>query len=64
MPQVAKAHLEAHVNYIHFNPVKHGLVKQVVDWPYSSFHRYIRGLIADKLGWGYKFMRLRSFLII
>ena len=33
---------ERHVDYIHFNPVKHGLVKRVRDWPYSSFHRYVR----------------------
>ncbi|WP_131775234.1 REP-associated tyrosine transposase, partial [Legionella cincinnatiensis] len=32
----------AHVNYIHFNPVKHGWVKEVIDWPYSSFHKYVR----------------------
>ena len=31
-----------HVDYIHFNPVKHGLVGRVADWPYSSFHRYVR----------------------
>jgi len=31
-----------HVDYVHYNPVKHGLVKQVKDWPYSSFHRYVR----------------------
>lgn len=31
-----------HVDYIHFNPVKHGLVQRVSDWPYSSFHRYVR----------------------
>jgi len=31
-----------HVDYIHFNPVKHGLVTRVRDWPYSSFHRYVR----------------------
>jgi len=30
-----------HVDYIHFNPVKHGLVKQVKDWPWSSFNRYV-----------------------
>ncbi|MFT4255879.1 MAG: transposase [Pseudoxanthomonas sp.] len=30
----------AHVDYIHINPVKHGHVLRVVDWPYSSFHRY------------------------
>lgn len=29
----------AHVDYVHFNPVKHGLVSDVRDWPYSSFHR-------------------------
>jgi len=37
-----------HVDYIHYNPVKHGLVRQVADWPYSSFHRYVRqGLLSD-----------------
>lgn len=34
--------LEQHVNYIHYNPVKHGLVKRVRDWSYSSFHRYVK----------------------
>ena len=34
--------LQTHVDYIHFNPVKHGLVKRVSEWPYSSFHRYVR----------------------
>jgi putative transposase len=32
--------LRHHVDYIHFNPVKHGHVRHAVDWPYSSFHRY------------------------
>jgi len=43
--------LERHIDYIHFNPVKHGLVSRVGAWPYSSFHRYVkRGLLpAD---WG------------
>ncbi|MBK8817026.1 MAG: transposase [Methylococcaceae bacterium] len=31
---------ERHVDYVHVNPVKHGLVTQVSQWPYSSFHRY------------------------
>lgn len=31
-----------HVGYIHYNPVKHGYVKSLVEWPYSSIHRYIR----------------------
>ena len=30
---------ENHVNYVHYNPVKHGLVKNVKDWPYSTFHQ-------------------------
>jgi putative transposase len=29
------------VEYLHWNPVKHGLVKSVADWPYSTFHRYV-----------------------
>ena len=29
-------------DYIHYNPVKHGYVKEVKDWPFSSFHRYVR----------------------
>ena len=37
-----------HVDYVHFNPVKHGLVARVRDWPYSSFHRYVRsGLLPE-----------------
>ncbi|HEX3504717.1 MAG TPA: transposase [Xanthobacteraceae bacterium] len=31
-----------HIDYIHYNPVKHGLVSQVCDWPHSSFHRYVK----------------------
>src|SRR6266540_861424 len=31
-----------HVDYIHFNPVRHGYVGRVKDWPHSSFHRMVR----------------------
>ena len=31
-----------HMDYIHWNPMKHGYVKRVADWPYSTFHRYVR----------------------
>ncbi len=31
-----------HIDYIHYNPVKHGLVKSVCDWPYSSFHQHVK----------------------
>ena len=37
-----EADFETHVNYIHYNPVKHKLVERVMDWPYSSFHRFVR----------------------
>jgi putative transposase len=33
---------ERHVDYVHFNPVKHKLVTRTRDWPYSSFHFYVR----------------------
>ena len=36
---------QTHADYIHYNPVKHGIVKTVAQWPYSSFHRFVR------LGW-------------
>lgn len=37
--------LQRHVDYIHYNPVKHGWAARVKEWEYSSFHRYV------KLGW-------------
>lgn len=33
---------ERHFDYIHGNPLKHGHVARVRDWPYSSFHRAVR----------------------
>ena len=42
------------MDYIHYNPVKHGLVKRVLDWPYSSFHRYANeGVYETEWGVGY-----------
>ena len=42
---------QSHIDYIHYNPVKHGYVTKAVDWPYSSIHRYIKnGVIADDWG--------------
>jgi putative transposase len=31
-----------HVDYVHINPAKHGLVKTMTGWPYSLFHQYVR----------------------
>ena len=35
----------AHIDYCHINPIKHGYVQRVADWPYSTFHRDVeRGI--------------------
>ncbi len=40
-----------HADYIHINPVKHGLVAAATDWPYSTFHRYVgKGIYAADWG--------------
>jgi putative transposase len=40
-----------HVDYCYYNPVKHGYVSKVGDWPYSSFHRDVRaGLFPEDWG--------------
>ncbi len=42
-----------HMDYLHYNPVKHGLVESAADWPYSSFHRLVReGVYAADWGGG------------
>ncbi|OQW88249.1 MAG: transposase [Thiotrichaceae bacterium IS1] len=40
-----------HIDYIHYNPVKHGWVTHVIDWPYSSFHRFVKQGICSPT-WG------------
>ena len=40
-----------HVDYIHYNPVKHGYVERVVEWEYSSFNRYLaQGIYPENWG--------------
>ncbi len=46
-----EADFARHVDYIHFNPVKHGLVPRVSGWPHSSFHKYVRDGILPQ-DWG------------
>lgn len=36
-----EADFAAHMDYIHINPVKHGHVARVADWPFSTFHRFV-----------------------
>ena len=33
---------ERHIDYVHWNPVKHGYVDRCIDWPYSTFHRNVK----------------------
>ena len=40
-----------HVDYIHYNPVKHGLVSCASEWPHSSFHQYGRKGVLPQ-DWG------------
>ena len=43
--------LNNHINYIHYNPVKHGHVKNVKDWEYSSFHKFVENNLYNS-DWG------------
>lgn len=47
-----EADFQAHMDYVHINPVKHGLVSRVTDWPFSTFHKLVeRGVYpADWAG--------------
>ena len=45
--------LEQHINYIHYNPVKHGLVEFASHWMFSSIHRYIKQGILP-VNWGHR----------
>jgi putative transposase len=38
--------LAAHIEYVHANPVKHQLVAEIDDWPFSSWHRWRRSNLA------------------
>ncbi|MEB3279644.1 MAG: transposase [Lyngbya sp.] len=43
--------LMQHIDYIHYNPVKHGLVHAPKNWEYSSFHRYVKNAVLTP-NWG------------
>ena len=40
-----------HVDYIHWNPIKHGYVDRISDWPHSTFHRFVAENIYSS-DWG------------
>ena len=37
-----EADYRTHMDYVHVNPLKHGLVTRVQDWPHSTFHKYVK----------------------
>jgi putative transposase len=39
---------QRHVDYIHYNPVKHGYVENPTDWPHSSIHKFIHDGIIEE----------------
>lgn len=48
--------LERHCNYIHYNPAKHNYVKEAINWPWSSYRRFVRDdrfidLSQENLDW-------------
>jgi len=34
--------LQRHIDYIHYNPIKHGLVEKIEDWPWSTYHKFVQ----------------------
>ena len=44
---------EKHMNYIYYNLVKHGVAKEVSNWPYSIFHRYIKKAFMEWIERGF-----------
>ncbi|WP_296949114.1 transposase [uncultured Massilia sp.] len=47
----SEADMQCHMDYIHFNPVKHGHVAMAAEWPYSTFWRYAKaGIYAADWG--------------
>ncbi len=43
--------LNNQIDYVHYNPLKHGLVKYVKDWKFSSFHNFVKKKLYEK-DWG------------
>jgi hypothetical protein len=51
IPSISNSIAPRHIDYIHFNPVKHGYVSRVLDWPRSSFHRFVaKGILLPDWG--------------
>jgi putative transposase len=44
-----EAHLRRALNYLHYNPVKHGYADDPYGWPWSSLHGYLEAEGREKL---------------
>jgi len=44
--------LQSHIDYIHYNPVKHELVKDVDEWQWSTYHKYVKAGYYGKVDLG------------
>ena len=54
-PRSGGGGIEPPLGYFHYNSVKHGLVKRVSEWPWSSFHRYVKmGYYPSDWGGGFE----------
>lgn len=40
--------LRKHIDYIHYNPIKHGYVKKAKEWEYSTFKKYVQQGLYDE----------------
>ena len=43
--------LQKCIDYIHYNPVKHKLVKALEDWPWSTYHKYVHEGVYTQKDW-------------
>ncbi len=50
---------QAHMDYLHFNPVKHGLVGSVKEWKYSTFHHLVKKGVHPE-NWGGENIELKT----
>jgi len=41
--------LQKHIDYIHYNPVKHGLTKSAEDWPWSTYRQFLKDGLYGKI---------------
>lgn len=48
-PIVSDKHLRQAIIYTHQNPVKHGFVKSIPDYPWTSYHQYLDPNLSDEI---------------